>query len=216
MSDQPNTPARGNGAVPPVDFNDAIEKLKPVEDLAKLLLMPSPSTLSSAGEVLAIPVISKPGPLEYFRTHPDLRLTLEMVCPNKGDISALNYGVMPAARASLARHHIEPFTVTLYPIVICSQPLVYRLVMVKLPSGPRWDNWNLTKKIALDKAVTQWVALRSIKGGYWACDPDPEAVFPDPEFPGYTAHDWLQKSLGVQDQIIRDDSHPVFKEIKHL
>jgi hypothetical protein len=188
-----------------------------VEDLAAALLLPNPATLAATGQMLVIPVVTKPGPLEFFRTHPDLRLTLKMVTPNKGEIGAHNYAVLPAMEGVLARYKFEPYVATLYPIVIDSRPLTYKLVMVKPPpAGRDWDNYNLTRMLALDMAVEKWIAMRSIRGGYEACDPDPEAKFPDPVFPDYTASEWLQKSLGVTDLIIRDESHPVLKEIRHL
>jgi hypothetical protein len=187
------------------------------EDLAEALLLPNPATLAVIGQMLVIPVVTKPGALEFFRTHPDLRLTLKMVTPNKGEIGAHTYAVLPAMEGVLARYKFEPYVATLYPIVIDSRPLTYKLVIVKPPpAGRDWDNYNLTRKLALDMAVDKWIAMRSIRGGYEACDPDPEAKFPDPVFPDYTASEWLQKSLGVTDLIIRDESHPVLKEIRHL
>jgi hypothetical protein len=188
-----------------------------IEDLAKNLLLPNPDTLTVTAEMLVIPIVGKPGATEFFRTHPSLRLPLEMVTPNKGDIAAHSYAVMPAAKALLLHYKFETFVAVLYPIVIHSSPLTYKLVMVKPPvAGRKWDAWNLSRKLALDIGVTKWVAMRSFKGGYEACDPDPAVEFPEPEFPDYTVNHWLQKSFGVTDLIIRDDTHPVFREIKHL
>jgi hypothetical protein len=214
MSDDTLTPfpTKPNGSSPA-----ALLFAEEVEDLARELLLPNPDTLSVTAEMLVIPVVSKPGPVEFFRTHPDLRLTLEMVIPKKGDISAHAYAVLPKAKGLLARYKFEPFPVTLYPIVIDSRPLTYKLVVVKLPTnGREWDAWNLSRKLALDIGVAKWVAMRTVKGGYEACDPDPASVFPEPEWPDYTRNDWLQKSLGVTDLIIRDETHSVFKAIKHL
>jgi hypothetical protein len=188
-----------------------------VEDLARQLLLPNPETLTATGQMLVVPVVSKPGPLEFFRTHPKLRLTLKMVTPNKGEIGAHTYAVAPAMEGILARYRFEPFIVTLYPIVIDSKPLVYKLVSVKPPADGRdWDNWNLSKKLALDMAVNKWIALRSIRGAYEACEPDPAAQFPDPMFPDWSESEWLHKSLAVTDLIIRDENHSIFKEIRHL
>jgi hypothetical protein len=185
--------------------------------IASSLLLPDPATLAATGQMLVIPIVAKPNPLEFFRTHPDVRLTLKMVTPNKGVLGANTYAVMPEAEGILARYRFEPFVATLYPIVIDSRPLTYKLVMVKPPNGGRdWDNYNLTRKLALDKAVHQWIAMRSIKGGYEACEPDPAAKFPDPVFPDYTLDEWVEKSLVVTDLIIRDDTHPIFKEIRHV
>lgn len=88
--------------------------------------------------------------------------------------------------------------------------------MVKLPQGREWDNWNLSKKLGLDMAVEKWLALRSIKVGYEGCEPDPAAVFPEPEFPDWDANEWLKRSLGAADLIIRDEDHHVFAAIRHL
>jgi hypothetical protein len=72
------------------------EQLKPDIDLAAALLLPNPDVLESRGQQLAIPVVNKPGPLEFFRTHPSLRLTLKMVTPDKGQPGAHSYAVLPA------------------------------------------------------------------------------------------------------------------------
>src|SRR5271166_3463740 len=151
-----------------------------VEDLARQLLLPNPATLTAIGQMLVAPVVPKPGPLEFFRCHPDLRLTLKMVMPHKGEPGAHTYAVAPAVEGILARYRFEPFVATLYPICIDSKPLTYKLVLVKPPTDGRdWDNWNLSKKLALDMAVGKWIAMRPIRGGYEACEPDPAAQFPE-------------------------------------
>jgi hypothetical protein len=192
------------------------EQLRPDLDLAAALLLPNPDVLEARGEQLAIPVVNKPGPLEFFRTHSSLRLTLKMVTPNKGEVGAFSYAVMPAAEPLLQRYRFEPSPVTLYPIIIDSRPPVFKLVSVKLPRGREWDGWNLSKKLGLDMAVDRWLALRTIKSGYEACLPDPAAEFPAPEFPDWSPHEWLQRSLGAADLIVRDETHHVFDAIRHL
>jgi hypothetical protein len=188
-----------------------------LEELARQLLQPNPATLAATGQLLVVDVVKKPGPLEFFRTHPSMRLSVRMVCPNKGEIGAHDYAVLPAAEGLLARHRFEPFLCTLYPIVIDARPLVYKLVQVKPPSDGRdWDHWNLSRKLALDMAVDRWIAMRPIRGGYEACEPDPAAEFPEPKFPDWSLPEWLHKSFVVTDRIIRDESHPIFKEIKHV
>jgi hypothetical protein len=192
-------------------------KLEQEVDLAEALLIPNPESLNTTAEQLSIPVVSKTSPLEFFRTHPTLRLTLRMLTPNKGELGAFTYAVMPAAEALLARHHFEPYAATLFPIVIDSRPMTYKLMTVKLPPpGREWDNYNLSRKVALDIAVDRWIAMRSVRGGYEGCDPDPAAEFPEPVFPDWTAHEWLRRSLGVADLIIGGEDHHVFKAIKHI
>lgn len=186
-------------------------------DLAAELLLPNPESLATTAQQLTIQVVAKPGPLEFFRCHPTVRLTLKMLTPNKGELGAHTYAVLPAAEPLLARYRFEPHLATLYPIVIDSRPPVVKLVMVKLPQqGRDWDNYNLSKKVALDMAVEKWVALRPIKGGYEGVEPHPDAVFPDPIWPDYSSNDWLNKSLGAADLVIRDASHDVFRAIQHL
>lgn len=212
-----NSPAATDNVLPLPNGADAIrEQLKPELNLAEQLLLPNPVELETHGQQLLVPVVSKPGPLEFFRTHPTLRLTIKMVTPNKGELGAFSYAVLPNAEPALLRYRFEATPVTLFPITIDSRPPVFKLVSVKLPQGREWDNWNLSKKLALDKAVGQWVAIRPIKVGYEACDPDPAAVFPEPEFPDWTANDWLERSLGAADLVIKDDTHHVFDAIRHL
>ena len=190
------------------------EPLKPDLDLTTELLLPNPDTLQARGQQIVNPVVSKPGPLEFFRTHPTLRLTIKMVTPNKGELGAHSYAVLPAMEPVLARYRFEPSTVTLFPVVIDSRPPTYKLVSVKHPRARDWDNWNLSKKLGLDMAVGEWLALRSIKGGYEACKPDPAAAFPEPDFPDWGPNEWLQRSLDAADLIIRDESHHVLAAIR--
>jgi hypothetical protein len=164
-----------------------------------------------------VPVVTKTSPLEFFRTQPELRLTMRMLTPNKGELGAFTYAVMPQAEGLLARYRFEPYVATLYPVVIACKPPLYKLVQVKLPpSGRNWDQYNLSRKLCLETAVHKWIAMRTFAGGYQSCDPDPQATFPEPVFPDWSAHEWLQRSLGAQDLIINDDTHSVFKAIRHL
>jgi hypothetical protein len=186
-------------------------------DLAEALLLPNPEMLDTTGEQLSIPIVTKTTPLEFFRTHPTLRLTLKMLTPNKGELGAHDYAVMAAAEPALLRYRFEPYLATLYPIAVDGRPLSYRLMKVTWPAdGRQWDQWNLSRRVALETAIDRWIAMRRIKNGYEACEPDPQAKFPEPVFPDWTAHEWLRKSLGVADLIIFDEDHEVFRAIKHL
>jgi hypothetical protein len=186
-------------------------------DLAEALLLPNPEVLDATGEQLSIPVVSKTSALEFFRAHPTIRMTLKMLAPNKGELGSFTYAVLPAAEGPLLRHKLEPYLATLYPIVIDSNPLSYKLMEVKLPpAGRNWDQYNLSRKLVLEKSVDRWVAMRSFRGGYHACDPDPAAEFPEPVFPDWTQHEWLKRSLGVMDLIIHNETHSVFRALRRL
>jgi hypothetical protein len=194
-------------------------KLEAMQDLASQLLQPNPEALNTIAEQIAVPVVSKLDPNMFFRTHPELRLTLKLVSPGRESLENFEYAVLPAAEPLLLRHKLAPYIATLYPIVVNTQPLTYRLMRVKHPAnGRRWDNWNLTRKAALDRAVEDWIALRSIPGGgYEWVMPHPEALFPEPIFPAWDANEWLVRSLGVQDLILGgDENHPVFKSLSGL
>jgi hypothetical protein len=196
---------------------DATAQHDEMEDLARELLLPNPTGLTANGRTLVVQITDKPGPLEFFRCHPEIRLTVKMVTPRKGDMGATSYGVVPSAEPLLIRHHFEPYVATLYPIVIDSNPPIYKLIKVKPPSGGRdWDNWSLSKRLALDIAVDKWIAIRSATGAYQACDPDPNAEFPEVVWPDWTEGDWLHKSLVVTELLIRGPDHPIFKDILHL
>jgi hypothetical protein len=201
----------GNGLDPAVATSDD------VEDLARTLLLPSPAGLAAKGQLLVIPIVKKPAPLEFFRCHPEYRFTMRMVSPRADEINAAPYAVTPAAEILLARHHFEPFIATLYPICLDTTPVTYKLVYVKPPAdGGKWDAWNLSKKLALELAVDKWIALRSVKSAYQACDPDPAAEFPEVVWPEWSDNEWLHKSLVVADLVIHDEKHPIFKDIKRL
>jgi hypothetical protein len=187
-------------------------------DLAEALLLPNPEALNTTGgEQLAIPVVNKCLPLEFFRTHPRTRLTLKMLTPNRGEIGAHDYAVMPAAEPALLRYRFEPYVAVLYPIAVDGRPLNYRLMKVTWPAdGRQWDQWNLSRKSALEIAADKWIAMRRIKSGYEACEPDPQAKFPELVFPSWSEHEWLWRSFGVAGLIIDDENHEVFRAIKHL
>jgi hypothetical protein len=197
--------------------NGAAPSLKEIVDRASKLLIATPEVLLAAtGEQVLIPVISKPDPLEYFRTHPTMRLTMAMVEPRKGSISSRTYAVEAEAQSLLLKHKILPFAATLFPIVIDSKPLSHKLVRVRLPGRGGWDNYNLTRKLVLDRGVNEWIAMRMEAGGYVAVPPHPEATFPAPVFPDWDENEWLQRSLYAADLVISDGNHEVFREIQHL
>jgi hypothetical protein len=179
------------------------------------VLQPPPSELSATIKQALIPV-GMPGPLEFIRTHPEVRLTLNMTEPKKGPGSSL-YAVMPEVEGLLARYNIRVIQTVLYPVLIASAVPTYRLVPVKFPpDGKRWDTWNLTRKILLDKAINEWLAIRSIEGGYGEGEPAPGAIFPEVTFPEWTSEDWLDRSLVQADLVIWDDKHPIIKAALHL
>jgi hypothetical protein len=222
--------ASGNGSVPPglATVGSVIDEhgnpvpeaaLKPKRTLAEALLLPNPDILTSTVEQVVVDVVGKLEPVEFFRTHPTMRLTLNLVTPNRQDIGAYDYAVLPEALPLLVRHKLRPSLVTLYPIVIGTKPLTYKLMRVKHPMGARkWDTWNLSRRQILDQAVGQWLAMRELPGGgYGAVPPDPEAEFPEPVFPDWTVDDWLQRSFGAQDLILSDnEDHTVFRALRGL
>jgi hypothetical protein len=194
-------------------------KLEAMQDLASQLLQPNPETLNTSAEQIIVPVVTKLDPTQFFRTHPELRLTLKLVSIGGDVFENFERAVLREAEPLLLRHKLRPFLATLYPVVIHTQPFTYRLMRVKLPStGRRWDNWNLSRKQALDKAVGEWIALRSLPGGGYEWEtPDPAAIFPEPIFPPWDANEWLMRSFGAQDLILGDDeNHPVFKSLRGL
>jgi hypothetical protein len=194
-------------------------KLEAMQDLASQLLQPNPESLNTDAEQIAVQVVKKLDPNMFFRTHPELRLTLKLVSPGRESFENSEYAVLPAAEPILLRHKLTPRLATLYPIVINTQPLTYRLMQVKQPiNGRQWDNGNLTRKLALDKAVEEWLAIRSSPGGgYEWVRPHPEASFPEPVFPAWDANEWLVRSFGAQDLILGgDENHPVFKSLSGL
>ena len=154
MSDIPNTdptgqePGKSNGSMPPPSASEAA-RIADLDREAKELLHPSPSALTVTGHMTVIPVVSKPLPHEFFRTHPVLRFSMPMVTPKKGALGAHTYAVMPTALPYLAREMIEPFMATLFLIVIAARPLIYKLILVKTPSDPL-ARLDLKRKIISD------------------------------------------------------------------
>jgi hypothetical protein len=196
-------------------------KLEQKTNLAAALLQPAPETLNSTGEQIAVDIISKTEANEFVRTHPTVRLTLNEFCPNPRDLDSGAYAVLPEAEPLLTRVKVQPTLVTLFPIVIGTVPPVHKLVRIKHPrGGRRWDNFNLTRKLFLDKAVGQWIALRPLPSGsgYEWLFLDPEARFPEPPpFPDWDENEWLARSYGAKDLLLPGDfEHPVFRELRGL
>ena len=206
-----------NGADAPTVPPETAAKVEKTVNLAKKLLLPNPASLLATAEQVVVPVVKAPGPLEFFRTHPSIRLCVPMVTPAKGTIGADTYAVMPEAIGLLAQYNFHPKVVTLFPIVVASNPPSFKLVMVTTPSdGRKWDAWSLSRKQVLDIGVERWIAMRPVSGGYGVGYPDPGAKFPEPAFPDWDDDEWLQRSLAAADLVIYDGSHEIFKEIRHL
>src|SRR5262249_22342646 len=112
----------------------------------------------------------------------------------------------------------RPALVTLYPIVLDTKPFTYRLMRIQQPSdGRKWDDWNLSRKLALERAVEEWIALRSIPRGFEWVRPDQEAEFPDPIFPNWDEEGWLERSFGAQGLILgNDENHPLYRALRGL
>lgn len=216
---EPNNPIplhATNGATPPTPAPD-IAAAKPALDWGKALLKDSPTALIVADtERVLIEVVKKTGDFEFFRAHATVRLTLDMVTPGKDEIGAPDYALLPHMAHVLGRHKIEPYLVTLYPVCVDTRPLTIKLVMVKHPrDGLRWDSYNLSKKRCLDAAVDRWIAMRREGKTYAICPPHLSVEFPDPVFPDYEPHEWLDRSLGAAGLIICNEDHEVFKKLEH-
>jgi hypothetical protein len=203
---------KANGAAKPEEPPTVTEiGFTDIDRTARELLQDNPDALTATGHQTVIPVVKKTGQFEFFRTDPTVRLTMPMVVLKKGGDRV--YAVMPAAIPCLARVGIEPFLMTLYPVVIKTRPLSDKLVWIKLPSGRDWEPWTLSRRRVLDEAVGAWKAMRIIGESYGAFDPGPKFISVEPVFPDYTEAEWIDKSLKAADLIIRDDAHPLFEEL---
>jgi hypothetical protein len=195
-------------------------KLGQKRGLAAALLRPAPETLNVTGEQVAIDIITTTETTEFFRAHASLRLTLPEFNPRPRDLDSGSYAVLPEAEPLLLRYKVQPTLVTLFPIVIGSTPPVHKLMRIKHPrNGRRWDNFNLTRKLCLDRSVGEWLAIRVLPsgGGYQWDFPDPEAKFSEPTFPDWDEDEWLQRSYGAKDLILPGDlEHEVFKALRGL
>lgn len=85
------------------------EKLQAMQDLASQLLQPNLEALNTNAEQIAVPVVAKLDPNMFFRTHPELRLTLKLVSIGRESFDNFEYAVLPAAEPILLRHKLTPF-----------------------------------------------------------------------------------------------------------
>ncbi len=168
------------------------------------------------GHMTVIPVCQQAIAARVLRAHPTLRFTMPMVTPRGGARRLHLCCAVVRVALSGARDDRAPHRHWLPPIVIAARPPIHKLVLVKLPSdGKQSDAWNSTiEKLVLDEAVNAWRAMRTVKGGYCACPPNPSAILPaEVEFPDYSGGEWIDKSLGAADLIVRDETHPMFADL---
>ena len=213
--DQPSAPM-GNGVDPDAGIEAIVEAATrtKAQRLAAMLQAP-PTELTTTLKQALIPV-GNPGGLEFIRTHPDLRLVLNMCEPKKGPGSLL-YAVMPEAEKECVRLKLMMIRVVLYPIMIAAAVPTYRLVPVKVPSeSKRLDDYSLTRKVLLEKAVDQWLAIRYAGTAYFEGEPDAAAVFPDVVFPDWSPDEWLDRSLIQADQVFWNADHPMLRAARGL
>src|SRR5262249_31317044 len=116
-----------------------------------------------------------------------------------------------------ARHNMKFGRAVMYPVMVASAVPTYRLVPVKIPqAGGEWDEWSLSRKLLLEKAVDKWLAIRSLGNGYREGEPDPAAIFPEVVFPEWSVDDWLEHSFINGNLVLWDANHPILKEVLHL
>jgi hypothetical protein len=209
MSDQPREPDlkihRGNGADhPPVSANI-------FDDLDSLRLDPNASLAGTIEHLAHVPV-RKPGRAEFFRSHPDARMSLACTLFTD-DEERENYIVLAQARIALVGQ-LKP--VLLVPCI--SRQNVAFIWPVPLPTeegrGSGYRAWGETARQAADLARGCWLRMQAdlALGAYRIHKA--EGVLPDPVWPQKTLAELLE--IAFRDRVIADADHPIIRKLRGL
>jgi hypothetical protein len=149
-------------------------------------------------------------PKDFFRTHPDqiYRQRTEIYTHKpEGAIDETHYIIAPAMRGRIDEAR---------PCILVT--VVYRdgsprLWPIKSPKDGEKDNdtWVSARKAA-KVGITQWTKLVWVKRAYMTRDAQP-GYAPDPDFSKLPPFNDLVKLAFGEHGIIRDTSHPIYREL---
>jgi hypothetical protein len=219
-------PSAGGTAAPPSPTDNIVELnagnpsavpptrriIKPTKsvDIEALRADLTPLENNLAAAQPSIPV-GKPGPFEWFRTHPDpayrpVVYGVDFEPPGTKEkefnLVAPNMVHIFAGTKLLARYQLY---------VLKNRVDELRICQVKLQDG-KPNEWHRTKQMAMEKAISGWVRMESGHRHYvWTPAPTP---FPDPDWPDLTINELLQIALGDLDRIVDRLDHPIVRIIR--
>jgi hypothetical protein len=163
---------------------------------------------------LGIPV-DKPKEFEWFRTHPDAAYRKVLMCL---DFKAPNTN-------GKELHIIHPKLAHLFADTSAGPYQLYtlmnrvgnlRICEVKLPQDGKWNEYNRTRQMALDRGIVEWTRMwANLKASRYESQPAP-VKYPDPIWPDLSYGDLLQIAFGALGRIIDSEDHIVVKIMRGL
>jgi hypothetical protein len=149
----------------------------------------------------------KPHRQEFFRTHPDAGMSIEVALLDlkaEGQI----YLVDPALAPYLPGEAVPKILFT----TITSHGALF-LWPIKLPDERgRLDDWNAVALEAAERAKSNWIRLMANKGAGTYDVLEAAATFPDPVWPEATLQKLLE--LAFRDRFIDDMNHHVLRALR--
>jgi hypothetical protein len=177
-------------------------------DLTALRLDQSFTTNGVKKLLRTIPV-RRPGPQDFFRTHPDpnYRNTFGVIeLKDDREVYLLSGKVLP----DLVGEYV---TVTIWTTI--TRQRVLRLWPIRLPDPDgRMNEWHVSAAQAAETAMSKWVRVKAnmALGAYETYVA--EANIPEPEWPTETFSELLQ--IAFKDRLIKSTDHPVIKRLRGL
>lgn len=177
-------------------------------DLASLRLDQSFTTNGVKKLLRTIPV-RRPGPQDFFRTHPDpnYRSTFGVIeLKDEGEVYLLSGKVLP----DLVGEYVS---VTIWTTM--TRQRVLRLWPIRLPDPDgRMNEWHISAAAAAETALAKWVRVKAnmALGAYETYVA--EANIPEPEWPTETFSELL--GIAFKDRLIKSTDHPVIKRLRGL
>jgi hypothetical protein len=165
----------------------------------------------STREILTRVPVRRPRKGEYFRCHPDPKMSLSVTIYVDHEEQDEVYFVAPAMRGELA----EDLRAVLLQLTISRKGVVF-IWPLTIPSdeNPLGRSWHETALKAREIAKTRWIRITPDKslGGYRAREA--EGRLSEPEWPDKSFNEFL--TIAFADRIIVSDDHPVVRRLRGL
>jgi hypothetical protein len=149
-------------------------------------------------------------PKDFFRTHPnrDYRRRTEVYTHKpEGIVEETHYIIAPPMQGQIPE--ARPCTL----VTVVDRDGAPRLWPIKFPKEAEKDNeaWR-TARVAARNGIDRWVKVVWVKRSYQTREAQP-GYAPDPDFSKLPPFNDLVKKAFGEHGIIRDTSHPIYREL---
>lgn len=157
--------------------------------------------------VLVSVLVRKPHRQEFFRTHPDPDMGLE-VAILEFKLDRQSFIVSPELAPYLPGEAVSKLLVP----TITNHGALF-LWPIKLPDEQgRIDEWNAVALEAAERAKTKWVRLMANMGAGTYDVLEAAGRFPDPVWPGASLHELLE--IAFKGRVIDTLDHPILRKLR--